>query len=160
MIACILALVAGEGVKNVRIVEGVDKMSIKDEPYPDAIIPDPLSGPESLYFLNGLCFVKSIDRFEYSVCPFQNITQRRITGQYGNTLGTWGSWIIDDTSGPKDFRVMKYNDGKSCGESKVDTTLILECGNEDFDVLSANDSVFCKYIIKLGIPIACSLLRK
>jgi hypothetical protein len=151
-------------LKNIKIVEGIDKISAKEDSL-DSVVPDPISGPESLHFLNGVCFNKLVDRFEYNVCPFQNITQRRITGNYPTILGVWGSW--QDASGIQqanqivDFKTMNYVEGKSCGESKVDTKLILECEhNGEFEIISVDDSTFCTYVVKLGLPMACSLFKR
>ncbi len=164
IIASLVAVCGQLSTKNIKIVDGVDKLSGKDENELETQEPEPINGPESLYFLNGLCFAKSIDRFEYNVCPFQNITQRRITGQYATILGVWGSWEESkntDRNGVREYKRQKYVEGKSCGESKVDTTLILECGHKgDFEILAADDNTFCTYEIKLGLPVACSLFQK
>lgn len=51
---------------------------------------DPLSipsGPRALLLLNGMCFGAHVDRYEYTVCPFQNVTQRRIVGTRSTLLG-------------------------------------------------------------------------
>ncbi len=164
LVSLMAAVQAQLSTKNIRIVEGVDKMSAKEDDGLDDVQPDVFYGPESLSFMNGLCFSKSIDRFEYNVCPFQNVTQRRITGQYATILGVWGKWDekkLSQDSHMKEYTVQKYLEGKSCGENKVDTTLIFECGHDgDFEILSADDNVFCTYILKLGVPMACSLFRK
>ena len=45
------------------------------------------AGPESLFFLDGLCFQSAFEKYEYSVCPFQNVTQRRLTNARSVLLG-------------------------------------------------------------------------
>ncbi len=150
--------------KNVKIVEGIDKLSSLDDGGLESVEADAVSGPESLYFLNGLCFMKSIDRFEYNVCPFQNVTQRIVTGNYPTILGVWGNWIHESNSVGNDnlkpYVSMNFINGKSCGESKVDTKLLFQCEHDgDFDIIGVDDSTFCSYTIKLGVPIACSLFE-
>lgn len=51
-----------------------------------------LIGPQYLSILNTQCYFVSVDRFEYSLCPFQNVTQRRVTGGKPTLLGVWGTW--------------------------------------------------------------------
>lgn len=163
-LSILLCMVSGQiATTNVKIVDGIDKLSSSEDNNLDAVIPEALSGPESLYFLNGLCFMKSIERFEYNVCPFQNVTQRRITGNYPTILGVWGNWVEPrgGTNQIKTYKTMNYIDGKSCGDGTVDTKLELECGHDGpFDVLGVDDSAFCSYSIRLGVPLACSLFIK
>ena len=79
--------------RSIKIVDGVDTIASTMESITSAAIteeddiafPDPVYGPEELYFLNGRCFDATVDRFDYSICPFQNITQRRSIGQRGRT---------------------------------------------------------------------------
>ena len=81
---------------KVKIVDGIDKWSGKDgvtTPNYEYHIPDLLYGPENLFFLNGRCFQRSFNNFEYSVCPFQNVTQKRHIGQSSHLLGIWGNKI-------------------------------------------------------------------
>eukprot|EP00428_Durinskia_dybowskii_P061162 CAMPEP_0170383032 /NCGR_PEP_ID=MMETSP0117_2-20130122/15262_1 /TAXON_ID=400756 /ORGANISM="Durinskia baltica, Strain CSIRO CS-38" /LENGTH=158 /DNA_ID=CAMNT_0010638715 /DNA_START=164 /DNA_END=640 /DNA_ORIENTATION=- len=51
-----------------------------------------MTGPPALAFLKGSCFMGSFDRYEYSLCPFQNVTQRRTTAVKPQLLGVWGNW--------------------------------------------------------------------
>lgn len=157
-----LVLSDPQSIKNIKIVEGIDKISSKEDSL-ESVVADPISGPESLHFLNGVCFKKLVDRFEYNVCPFQNITQRRITGNYPTILGVWGSWLHENqqTSQILDYKTMNYVEGKSCGDSKVDTKLVLDCEHKgDFEITSVDDSTFCTYVIRVGLPLACSLFKK
>jgi hypothetical protein len=150
-----------DGWREVRIVEGIDKLSDKDQSnynMEDNPIPDRISGPESLYFLRGFCFSKSVERFEYSFCPFNNVTQRRIIGQRSTIIGVWGKWITIDVnvneelldskslhpetsslrsnnasralSGRRRFSEMVYSDGQGCGESGFfSATARMNCGS-------------------------------
>lgn len=73
---------------EIKVVDGIDKKGerglINGLTYSE---PDLLYGPESLFLLNGYCFLGSVDRYEYSICPFQNITQRRLIGPSATLLG-------------------------------------------------------------------------
>jgi hypothetical protein len=73
---------------EIKIVDGVDKKGERG-PFTGLSYNEPngIYGPEGLYFLNGLCFLATADRYEYSVCPFQNITQRRLIGSSNSLLG-------------------------------------------------------------------------
>ena len=53
------------------------------------IVPHKYYGPSSLRFLDGACFKKVASRFEYNVCPFQNITNRRVSSQRSSLIGKW-----------------------------------------------------------------------
>jgi hypothetical protein len=77
---------------TVRILEGVDKKSDKDDNKLEYVEPDPMYGPSSLSFLQGACFLGSFDRYDYSVCPFQNVTQKRTTAMKPTLIGIWGNW--------------------------------------------------------------------
>jgi hypothetical protein len=56
------------------------------------------NGPENLFFLSKRCFLESFDRWEYQICPFHNITQRRVMSHGGpaTLLGVWGHWNTDE----------------------------------------------------------------
>lgn len=73
---------------EVKVVDGIDKKGERGSSsglsYSE---PEQISGPEALFSLNGHCFLASVDRYEYSVCPFQNITQRRVIGPSATLLG-------------------------------------------------------------------------
>jgi len=75
-----------------KIVEGVDRKSDKDDTTIPYVMPSPFSGPDSLSFLSGSCFTSSFDRYEYTVCPFQNVTQRRTSAMKPVLIGLWGEW--------------------------------------------------------------------
>lgn len=166
--------------KNVKITDGVD-FKLNDGGFSDTDTdsvadPDPVYGPESLYFLNGHCFSKTSGRFDYTICPFQNVTQRRSIGQRGSTLiGVWGDWLttINSTFHPihgEDFQLRHYNamrfvDGKNCGDGRQHYSSVLnfKCDyeKEDFDVLGVeeDESNSCNFVITLGVPLACSLFQ-
>jgi hypothetical protein len=72
---------------EVKLIDGVEKKGDRSGgglPYSE---PSDFTGPMSLTFLNGLCFNSTIDRYEFVVCPFQNVTQRRLIGSQLTLLG-------------------------------------------------------------------------
>lgn len=153
-------------MKSIKIVEGVDRPqdSTVDAGQLTAE-PDKVYGPEALRFLQGKCFDGRFDRFDYTVCPFHSIAQRRINGQRATSLGVWGYWVNDDVvidNGQGEALLhnkMKYVDGKSCGSGKITTVLELRCEYEgDFTLISVKEESFCYYSAVLGMPISCGLL--
>jgi hypothetical protein len=85
--------------KSIKIIEGVAAVStshsasqINENPGLLGPKPSVLSGPESLYYLNSQCFNKNIDRYEFQICPFRYVTQRRVIGTHWQLLGKWGQW--------------------------------------------------------------------
>ena len=55
------------------------------------------SGPSHLSYLLGKCFTHSSDKYEYKVCPFDNITQHErvvSSGAYSGVIGVWKEWVV------------------------------------------------------------------
>lgn len=87
LITCAVTL---SEIHEVKIVDGADKKPDRGNSDGLAYV-DPYSistGPQALLILNGHCFNAHAERYEYSVCPFQNVTQRRIVGTRATLLGT------------------------------------------------------------------------
>lgn len=148
--------------KTVKISEGVDKKPSSDEVAQSqnkniiSVIPDYMWGPESLFFLNGLCFNKTEHAYEYFLCPFQNITQRRLSGNFqSHLIGIWGYW--------SSLKWMHYIDGQDCGNG-IDRSAVVELvcdyDGENFEILSVKEEIntSCRYRIQFGIPMPCSIL--
>jgi hypothetical protein len=199
---------------TVKIAEGVDKLSTDSlttyaattsdsgDLLPTAS-PDPITGPASLHFLAAQCFTADFERWEYIVCPFHNITQRRVLGHKTNLVGVWGHWkpsylpeslstgnplvgmpsevdaattessnstsVHSNSINNKKafYNFMHFEEGRSCADD-VDSgsgpfmtaTVQIVCNHTGtaVQVLSVDDSMFCSYSFKLGVPIACNLL--
>lgn len=114
--AVLLCLFGAAIAGNVRIIEGIDKKSDKDDSKMDYVEPDKISGPPALYFMQGSCFAASFDRYEYSICPFQNITQRRTTALKPQLIGLWGDWKTTD--GPTHREKMIKGEHKAVGNTE------------------------------------------
>lgn len=122
---------------EIKIVDGVDKKGERGSnnglQYHE---PDLIYGPEGLFFLNGVCFTGTADRYEYSVCPFQNITQRRLIGSSATLLGVWGQWNTNETH--QSYDSMLYSNGQTCGRKGRSVQLGLLCGHPTFEVISTS----------------------
>lgn len=138
---------------SVRIIEGIDKKSDKDDTKLDYVEPDRISGPPSLYFMKGSCFTGSFDRYEYSVCPFHNITQRRTTALKPQLIGLWGDWKTSPTPLHTQKVVNSETKSVSSGESNrgfasiASTTLSTEstqAGGAITDYMYFNTMVYPK----------------
>jgi hypothetical protein len=151
---------------SIRIVDGVDKYADSNKlPY---IEPVSYHGPDSLAILNGLCFTKAFDRYEYQLCPFQNITSRRLTSlnQRPVLLGVWGHWmVLESLAQPADgvsialYDRMKYIDGQICGITSKSVTLRLLCETgHDIEISKVEELGSCDFYMELALPFPCSIL--
>jgi hypothetical protein len=198
MIFCFSSSQSLSTTTSIKIVDGIEKLydntaSVSTpshglnhnsdiEYYPPK---NSFNGPENLVFLSKRCFLDSFDRWEYQICPFHNITQRRVMSHGGpaTLLGVWGYWntyegkvnitrafsdgeqIIEER---KAFTSMEYIDGPVCpgfeekGEPLTSTTLILRCGlqYDSWKILTSenvkNDKI-CQYKIELATPLPCAV---
>lgn len=161
-----------------KIAEGVDKNTEYSNVDNEYIQPHNPSGPISLFYLNGVCFSKTIDRYEYKVCPFQNVTQMRQGSSRPTLIGVWGYWAtgipgISRTSSSSSTpihdinmsfsHVMKYSDGQTCGSKEKSATINIICDyiSDDFEIINVieeGQQPQCEYNIDFGIPLPCSLL--
>lgn len=183
-IVCFVQLCSASNNPNSRIVEGIDKWStdsvvITSSPQNShARIPEPFSGTINLSFLEGSCHSILEDRWEYTVCPYQNVTSKRIMAQKTNLLGVWGHWTSkqSEESTSRKYPIMEYTDGQGCNgedsfltgekslrddkETHASVTLICSSDDRKIDhihVLSVSESD-CHYQFELGLPISCGLL--
>ena len=68
------------------------------------------TGPTQLLYLVGQCFSYSSDKYEYRVCPFDNITQHEKvwhSGAYNGVIGVWKEWVLKNNS----FDSLIFTDG-------------------------------------------------
>lgn len=181
---CFLFVLSIEASGYVKISEGVDKPQAMGQS-PDSVPltfapPAAFTGPQSLYFLRSACLRESFDRWEYEVCPFRNITQRRINGNKYYLLGVWGHWAEEQ---PHSFQHMLYDHGKGCSSDipsddkdpspeQAMAHLYLQCresaavpvpervageeGNHRMlKITSVQETSHCVYNITLSIPLSC-----
>ena len=85
----LLPLLASSLLTNgheIRIVPGIP------------FVPGPAAayGPEPLMLLRGQCFQRTQHPFEYSVCPFTNVTQKNVNNDKERwILGVWHRWSYE-----------------------------------------------------------------
>jgi len=102
--------------------------------------------------------------FEFELCPFLNITQRKVISheEYGQktVLGMWNKWEIDrktrevDSSPPN---VMGFANGDECWEGPSRTVrVIVECGTTSA-LIGVKENGKCLYEMVLMTPAACSI---
>lgn len=122
-----------------------------------------MHGPEALFFLNGMCLEASVDRYLYRVCPFQNVTMRRITASRATLIGYWMEWS-------EDHRVQHFSMGQSCGGKTRTASVRMQCVSADEaghgaalttptlppDAVKEEGS--CHHSFSLALPLACRLL--
>lgn len=118
-----------------------------------------LYGPEALFFLNGQCFSTTLDRYLYTVCPFQNVTMRRITASRATLIGYWKEWGEGYTS-------QFFSAGQPCGVKTRTAEVKISCGPSDdmspirVPASSITEEGSCHHIFTLNLLIACRLLRE
>ena len=121
-------------------------------------------GPPTLGFLDGMCIKHEVGRFEYTICPFQNITNKRVSSHRISLLGRWDGWSpfgSDDPTLFYNYSLMQYGRGDACGGDTKTATLVLGCGElySKVEVVDVDENIGpCDYSIVLGLPIHCSLL--
>ena len=144
---------------DIKIVDGTDKISGSGHDSGiQYISPDPFTGPEYMASLNGLCFTASADRFEYSVCPFHNVTQRRVTGGRPTLLGVWGDW--DSANIGANPRMLFFR-GQACGQATRRATIEVIPGSPDdfrVDADSIDESPACHFNMRFHVPFPSELL--
>ncbi|XP_064102654.1 N-acetylglucosamine-1-phosphotransferase subunit gamma-like [Macrobrachium nipponense] len=90
--------------------------------------PGNFSGPDHLKSLLGRCFKHRDPKYEYILCPYQNITQEDIQAYYEpyrGVLGVWLDWIIEDNK----FVAWNMIEGSPCGTNRHRSTkVVLHCG--------------------------------
>ena len=76
--------------------------------------------------LVGECFSFEDDRYQYELCPFQNVTQTELKRRSNAfVLGVWGEWVASGGA-------QRYSDGDVCGDINRSATVAIECGAPDF----------------------------
>lgn len=81
----------------IKVIEGVDHPSNSAQ-QPIEPPHSPL-GPSALSPFFGSCFTLQKENLEYQLCPFYNITQKRILASTPLKLGTWGGKYFNTNHG-------------------------------------------------------------
>lgn len=107
-------------------------------------------------FLNSQCFTIQVYEYTYTLCPFNQVTQRSSTGTEVS-LGVWGMW----SGGAKNpYSQQEYENGEPCWQGgSRSTTVMLTCGTET-GLRMAKEPSKCQYILDLQTPVACQPVLK
>ncbi|CAL4121118.1 unnamed protein product, partial [Meganyctiphanes norvegica] len=116
--------------------------------------PSNFSGPDHLKVLVGKCFKHKDNKYEYELCPFNNITQESTESYYTNfkgVLGVWGQWHISNNT----FIAMEMVEGKSCGQDRYRSTKVFfKCSNTT-SLTEIAEPKKCHYNATLATPLVC-----
>ncbi|CAH0390529.1 unnamed protein product [Bemisia tabaci] len=102
--------------------------------------------------LEGECFEYTDREYTYKFCPFDQISQRPVSGGMETRLGNWAGWI-----GPNKYDAMKYDGGQTCWNGPPRSAHInILCGLESA-LISASEPNRCEYLFDFITPAACHL---
>uniref|UniRef100_A0A8C4E4M9 Glucosidase 2 subunit beta n=1 Tax=Dicentrarchus labrax TaxID=13489 RepID=A0A8C4E4M9_DICLA len=107
-------------------------------------------------FLNSQCYKLKVYEYTYTLCPFNQVTQKSTAGTEVS-LGRWGMWA----GTPKNqYSQMVYENGEPCWQGgSRSTTVTLTCGTETA-LRSVKEPSKCQYIMDFQTPVACQPVLK
>ncbi|XP_028330445.1 glucosidase 2 subunit beta-like isoform X2 [Gouania willdenowi] len=107
-------------------------------------------------FLNSQCYKLKVYEYTYTLCPFNEITQKSTDGTEVS-LGVWGTW----SGTPKNqYGQMVYENGEPCWQGgSRSATVTLTCGTETA-LRSVKEPSKCQYIMDFQTPVACQPVLK
>ncbi|XP_069579890.1 glucosidase 2 subunit beta-like isoform X2 [Brachyistius frenatus] len=107
-------------------------------------------------FLNTQCYTLKVYEYTYTLCPFNQVTQKSTAGTEVS-LGKWGMW----SGTPKNhYNQMVYENGEPCWQGgSRSTTVTLTCGTETA-LRSVKEPSKCQYIMDFQTPVACQPVLK
>uniref|UniRef100_A0A671TNN1 Glucosidase 2 subunit beta n=1 Tax=Sparus aurata TaxID=8175 RepID=A0A671TNN1_SPAAU len=107
-------------------------------------------------FLNSQCYKLKVYEYTYTLCPFNQVTQKSTAGTEVS-LGKWGMWA----GTPKNqYSQMVYENGEPCWQGgSRSTTVTLTCGTETA-LRSVKEPSKCQYIMDFQTPVACQPVLK
>ncbi|KAL7374975.1 hypothetical protein ABVT39_009996 [Epinephelus coioides] len=114
-------------------------------------------GPDwEFLFLNSQCYKLNVYEYTYTLCPFNEVTQKSTAGTEVS-LGRWGMWA----GTPKNqYSQMEYENGEPCWQGgSRSTTVTLTCGTETA-LRSVKEPSKCQYIMDFQTPVACQPVLK
>jgi hypothetical protein len=144
----------------VRLVTGTPAPVPTPTPLPKPSLlrqPRPMTGELALQTLYGRCFPFKERNYEYSFCPFHNITQKDVSAAWGafyGVLGVWDDW--QDNGGQATPTSQLYSDGTECGFKRRLARVHISCGGSEPRVLSVSEPSTCEYTFQFECPEACS----
>jgi protein kinase C substrate 80K-H len=123
---------------------------------------DTYLGPDNvmLAMQNEPCLRKVVGQYEYEVCLLQHVNQyeRGVAGHGGVHLGSFAyvDYVGPNTSCPSDKLVVHFLNGQRCWNGPDRQAIVtLEC-DEEFELVSVEETERCFYRITMRGPAACS----
>uniref|UniRef100_A0A3B4XYS2 Glucosidase 2 subunit beta n=1 Tax=Seriola lalandi dorsalis TaxID=1841481 RepID=A0A3B4XYS2_SERLL len=114
-------------------------------------------GPDwEFLFLNGQCYKLKVYEYTYTLCPFNQVTQKNTAGTEVS-LGKWGMWVGTQKN---QYSQMVYENGEPCWQGgSRSATVTLTCGTETA-LRSVKEPSKCQYIMDFQTPVACQPVLK
>ena len=158
------AYACGGEERAARLVEGEPQIAVSVAPLqpPEA---HPAVGPVAMSVLRLSCYELQKDRFEYSICPFVNVTQRRVISSVPVLLGMWGGIYYND----RGSLIQEYQNGHHCKGTLMYRSVVRFTCDGDTEALEeemlpalvdvSTDEEGCTVTATLATPFPCVLLR-
>ncbi|XP_071391903.1 glucosidase 2 subunit beta-like isoform X2 [Centroberyx affinis] len=107
-------------------------------------------------FLNNQCYQLKVYEYTYTLCPFNQVTQKSAAGTEVS-LGKWGMWAGTPEN---QYSQMRYESGEPCWQGPTRNTMVtLTCGTETA-LRSVREPSKCQYIMDFQTPVACQPVLK
>uniref|UniRef100_A0A667YAJ1 Glucosidase 2 subunit beta n=1 Tax=Myripristis murdjan TaxID=586833 RepID=A0A667YAJ1_9TELE len=107
-------------------------------------------------FLNSQCYQLKVYEYTYTLCPFNQVTQKSAVGTEVS-LGKWGTWAGTPEN---QYSRMRYESGEPCWQGPTRNTMVtLTCGTETA-LRSVKEPSKCQYIVDFQTPVACQPVLK
>ncbi|KAG7461888.1 hypothetical protein MATL_G00195890 [Megalops atlanticus] len=144
---------AAADLKKVEDAYETVKMEIRDL---EEMLSADYGADKEFMYLQSRCLELTVYEYAYTLCPFNQVTQKSATGTEV-LLGKWHSW-----AGPTDnhYSKMKFDGGEPCWQGPTRSTMVtLMCGTETA-LRSVKEPSKCQYIMELQTPVACQQLQR
>ena len=130
---------------------------------------EPENGAPGMPELLGTCTTSALDGYEYTLCPYANITQRDAVANWNTfwgVLGVYEGWEVDAEIDPahneggsgggggKVYLHQHYTDGTPCGDTPRRAAVLWECG-EEAAIVGVSEPTTCHYAVTFQTPVAC-----
>ena len=110
-----------------------------------------------------------MENFEYQLCPFHNVTQRRLMAQSWQLLGVWNKWKHQGGGESKGGAMMFTSDNSCAGEERS-VQVNIHClspsayppassPDNGFFIIAVDESEACRHVIEFKTPLPCVLFK-
>ncbi|XP_066576745.1 glucosidase 2 subunit beta isoform X2 [Amia ocellicauda] len=153
--AAVEAAVQEDATADLKKVEdALEMMKLEIRDLEEALSADYGADKEFMY-LQSQCLELTVYEYTYTLCPFNQVTQRNSQGEQTIVLGKWRSW---DGPPGNEHSKMKFDRGEPCWQGPTRSTLVtLTCGTETV-LRSVKEPSKCQYVMELQTPAACQPL--